>query len=361
VSYDLTNHHDRLVALQIIDVNLNRASEGLRVVEEYCRFVLSDAALTARCKSLRDRLHAAVEPISRAERLLARDTVNDVGATSGFADSFGRDVSIFSLEQIAIKNGERVKEALRAIEEFAKTLYPNAAAEIGALRYEWYTLERDCHLPVDRARALQDARLYVLIDGGSSESDFVLRATALIEAGVHILQLRDKQLDDRTLLARAALLRRVIDAAAPRPLFIVNDRSDIAALSRADGVHVGQEELEVRDARRIIGPDRLVGVSTHTIEQARQAVSDGASYIGCGPTFPSETKDFDHFPGLDFLRQVAAEISLPAFAIGGITPENVLQVLDTGICRVALAGAVNQATDISREVSLFLTALKQRP
>jgi thiamine-phosphate pyrophosphorylase len=357
VSADLPNQHDRLLALQIIDVNLNRAAEGLRVVEEYCRFVLADAALTARCKSLRDRLHAALDPISRAERLLARDTPNDVGATSGFAEAFGRDVSIFSIEQIAVKNGERVKEALRAIEEFTKTLHPNAAAEIGTLRYEWYTLERDCHLPLDRAKALLDARLYVLTDGGSTESAFVLRAKALIEAGVHILQLRDKKLDDRTLLARARLLRRLIDAAAPHPLLIVNDRPDIAALSSADGVHLGQDELDVRDARRIIGPDRLVGVSTHTIEQARQAASDRADYIGCGPTFPSGTKDFDHFPGLDFLRQVAAEIPLPAFAIGGITLDNLPQVLVTGFTRVSVSGAITHAGDPAAEARNFLAAL----
>src|SRR5437773_12001829 len=95
------NPTDQLTALRIVDVNLNRASEGLRVVEEYCRFVLADAPLTARCKSLRDELHAAVDPISRAERLMARDTTNDVGATLSFDETFGREVSIFSLEQIA--------------------------------------------------------------------------------------------------------------------------------------------------------------------------------------------------------------------------------------------------------------------
>jgi thiamine-phosphate pyrophosphorylase len=137
----------------------------------------------------------------------------------------------------------------------------------------------------------------------------------------------------------------------------VNDRPDIAVLSQADGVHVGQEELEVRDARRIIGPDRLVGVSTHSIEQACQAVSDGADYIGCGPTFPSGTKDFDHFPGLDFLRQVAAEISLPAFAIGGITLDNLSQVLHTGFARIAVSGAITNSADPPAHVRSFLAAL----
>ena len=103
-----------------------------------------------------------------------------------------------------------------------------------------------------------------------------------------------------------------------KTLFIINDRPDLAALARADGVHVGQEELSVKDARSIVGPETLVGVSTHSIEQARQAVLDGANYIGVGPTFPSGTKQFEQFPGVELLRAVAAEIRLPAFAIGGI-------------------------------------------
>ena len=120
----------------------------------------------------------------------------------------------------------------------------------------------------------------------------------------------------------------------------MNDRPDLAVLSSTDGVHVGQEELSVQDVRRIVGPEMLVGLSTHTIEQARDAVLAGASYIGCGPTFPSGTKHFDSFPGLTFLREVAAEISLPAFAIGGITPENLREVLKSGMKRVAVGGAV---------------------
>src|SRR5207244_2916050 len=110
-------------------------------------------------------------------------------------------------------------------------------------------------------------------------------------------------------------------------LFIMNDRPDLAVLTEADGVHVGQEELTVRDARRIVGPNKLVGVSTHSIEQARAAVLDGADYIGVGPVFSSGTKSFGALAGLEFVRQVSAEISLPAFAIGGIDAQNVEQVI----------------------------------
>jgi len=360
VRFDLTNPYERLTALQIIDVNVNRASEGMRVVEEYCRFVLANARLTMRCKSLRDRLHESLSPISRAERLLARDTLNDVGASGDFGLEIRPEVSIFSLEQIAIQNSERVKEALRAIEEYGKAISAPTARSIGDLRYQWYTLERDCSLAAQVRPALSKARLYVLIDGGRSPEAFAEQATALIEAGVHAIQLRDKQLDDAALLDRVTLLRQLIARSKRRPLLIVNDRPGVAVQAEADGVHMGQEDLDglgVGGLRQIVGPQMIVGISTHTVEQARQATVDGANYIGCGPTFPSETKHFEHFAGPDLLRSVAAEIPIPAFAIGGITLANLPQVLAAGFTRVAVSAAITAAEHPAAAAIAFLTAL----
>ena len=138
-------------------------------------------------------------------------------------------------------------------------------------------------------------------------------------------------------------------------LLIINDRPDIAALVDADGVHVGQEEFTVADARKIVGPDKLVGVSTHSIEQARQAVLDGADYLGVGPMFPSGTKVFESYPGLELVRQVAAEVSLPWFAIGGITSENVDSVRATGASRIAVSGPVCEAESPADVVSELLS------
>ena len=193
--------------------------------------------------------------------------------------------------------------------------------------------------------------------GGASEAELIARAESLVRAGVGLIQLRDKKLDDRTLLLRARLLRHHIPPTG-ETLFIVNDRPDLALLAGADGVHVGQEELTVKDVRRVVGPELLVGVSTHTIGQARQAATDGASYIGCGPTFPSATKSFEHFAGLDFLREVAAEIGLPAFAIGGITQSNLSEVLATGFTRVAVSGSITGAADAEEEARLMLQMLR---
>ncbi|MBI2480592.1 MAG: thiamine phosphate synthase [Planctomycetia bacterium] len=144
-------------------------------------------------------------------------------------------------------------------------------------------------------------------------------------------------------------------------MFIMNDRPDIAAIVGADGVHVGQDELSVTDARAVLGQNRLVGVSTHSIEQARQAVLDGADYIGCGPTFPSRTKRFDEFPGLALLQAVAHEISLPAFAIGGITLENARDVFETGFTRIAVSNCVTSAQDPRAAIAQLKAASNPQP
>jgi thiamine-phosphate pyrophosphorylase len=240
-------------------------------------------------------------------------------------------------------NFKRVEQALRTLEEFAKTLSAAAAAKLEQLRYRVYTLERATGITRGSLERLAESRLYVLVDGGESEALFGQLVSSLVEARVSIIQLRDKRLADRELVARARLLGELVRATPT--LFVMNDRPDLAVLAEADGVHVGQEELAVKDARRIVGPRALVGASTHSLEQARAAVLDGADYIGVGPTFPSGTKEFTHFTGTELLAAVAAEIRLPAFAIGGVTADNLPEVLAAGFDRVAVSGAVTGARD----------------
>jgi thiamine-phosphate pyrophosphorylase len=169
-----------------------------------------------------------------------------------------------------------------------------------------------------------------------------------------VIQMREKNVDDRTLLEKARLVRDITRKAGV--LFILNDRPDLARLSEADGVHLGQEDLSIRDARRILGPDALIGVSTHNLDQLRQAVFDGASYIGVGPTFPSTTKNFPELAGLDFVQQAFAATSLPAFAIGGITADNAAAVIAAGARGIAVSSAICQAAD-SRAAAMALRRL----
>jgi thiamine-phosphate pyrophosphorylase len=177
----------------------------------------------------------------------------------------------------------------------------------------------------------------------------------LITAGVHAIQLREKQLSDRDLLVLARAIRRW--TAGSRTQFIVNDRPDIAALAQADGVHLGQDDATVADARKVVGGDMPVGVSTHSLEQAQRAVLEGADYIGVGPVFSSQTKNFEQLAGTELLREVASQIRLPAFAIGGITAENLTQVLAAGFERVAVGAAITRSADPAAAVQSLLTGL----
>jgi thiamine-phosphate pyrophosphorylase len=338
-------------ALRVFDAAANRAREGLRVVEDYVRFVLDDRHLTELAKQLRHDLAALVEQVPLAHRLAARETQADVG-TAVSTPSEGRRENVAA---VLMANCTRLEEALRSLEEFGKFLRPDLAAGLEQLRYRAYTLDRAIHTTRSSLDRLGSARLCVLLDGRSSLGEFESLARRVVQSGADVIQLRDKELAGRQLIARGRLLREITRGQGT--LLVINDRPDLAVLLRADGVHLGQEDLSVKDARWIVGPDALIGVSTHTPEQAHQAVLDGANYLGVGPTFPSGTKRFDEFPGLDLLRAVAADVRLPAFAIGGIDSRNLAQVLSAGFGRIAVASAVLSAPDPGAATAELVAAL----
>jgi thiamine-phosphate pyrophosphorylase len=352
VNDDKSDHKGDTDVFRVIDANANRALEGLRVIEECARFQLDDKFLTQTLKNIRHKTAKTLQQIPPLARMLARDTASDVGTQCQTATEYQRS----GIGEIVRANIARVGEALRCIEEFSKVIAPPVAAEIEAIRYSFYTASAALEIVSASVKRLADAQLYVLVDGCRSPANFERRLAELVAGKADVIQLRDKHLSDRELLGRANLARKV--TAGTKSAFIMNDRPDLAALSRADGVHVGQDELSVREVRRIAGNDVLVGVSTHDIEQARRAVLEGANYIGCGPTFLSSTKQFQQFAGLDFLRQVSAEISLPAFAIGGISLQNIAQVKDTGFTRVAVSGAVANAACSTTALAELSAALR---
>ena len=347
------SRQERIRILRVIDAAANRGREGLRAVEDYARFVLDDPHLTDRLKRLRHELATVLSVVPLDERLAARQTQADVGTSLTTASENRRQ----DAASVMVANFTRLQEALRSLEEFGKVLSPKMASEIKEIRYSAYTLQVAVETTKSNAAMLADARLCVLVDGCQSARHFRSLVASLVTARVHVIQLRDKRLDERHLLERARVLREM--TLTTGTLFVMNDRADLAVLARADGVHVGQEDLSVKDARTLVGPEALVGVSTHSIDQARQAVMDGADYIGVGPTFPSGTKQFERFPGVELLRTVALEIRLPAFAIGGIARENLPEVLSTGIRRIAVSGAVAKSDDpamAAKELSASLAS-----
>jgi len=338
-------------AFRILDACANRAREGLRVVEDYCRFVLDDAFLCRELKQLRHDLTQALSGLPAPHLLEARETQSDVGVSLSTETEQTRS----SLAAVAIANWKRLQEALRSLEEFGKTVGPDIGRAMDQLRYRSYTLERAGGIGASARDLLADVRLCLVVTGLQcvrSLQETIKEATA---GGVGMIQLREKDLCDRELLERAREVRGWTREAGV--LFIVNDRPDIARLADADGVHLGQDDVPVKEARRILGPDTLIGVSTHTIEQVRQAVLDGASYLGVGPTFPSRTKNFSEYPGLDFVRAVAAETTLPAFVIGGVNLETVGAAAAAGARRAAVSQVLCQAEDPRAAAEALVRAL----
>ncbi|MCP3903985.1 MAG: thiamine phosphate synthase [Planctomycetes bacterium] len=322
--------------LRIIDANSNRAREALRVMEEAARFILDDAPLTAGLKTLRHDLAAAVEPLLDAGA--DRDVSGDVGTritTDGERTRRG-------VASVAVAAGRRLGEALRAIEEYAKTIDANVAASVEALRYRGYDLERRLLEALGAGRRPPWRVCVILGEASCAGRPWREVAEAVARSEPDCIQVREPGLDDRALLDR---VREIVALVAGRSAVIVNDRPDIALLAGADGVHLGQTDLPCSDVRRLAAGRLIVGVSTSRIAEARQALADGADYCGVGPMFPSATKDKPVIVGPDYLREYVASGGLPHLAIGGITPENVPELVAAGARGVAVSAAVCAADD----------------
>lgn len=331
---------------RVLDANLNRACEAFRVVEEIARFSLGDGHLTRQLKQLRHQLSQLFKTL-QPQLLRARDTSSDVGTSISTPTETSRD----DLAAVAAANFDRLGQSLRTLEEFAKLTDRQLAGHLEQIRYQTYSLEKAIVCARQGAETWRDRRLYAIVAAEPNQEQFAQTVQGLIDAGVDILQLRDQTLPDRQLLERAKTLVKL--ARPANVLSIINDRIDIALAALADGVHLGQEDLPLPDVRGLLSDQMLVGLSTHSLEQARAAELMGADYIGVGPTFRSATKQFANFPGLALLEQVVPDISIPCFAIGGIDTTNVKEVAATGIKRVAVCGALQDlrcAADIAASI-----------
>jgi thiamine-phosphate pyrophosphorylase len=207
------------------------------------------------------------------------------------------------------------------------------------------------HDPRERLRA---ALLYLVCDrrpGGRALEEVLEPA---LRGGVDVFQLRDKAADDEALLEAAAVARALCDAAGA--LLIVNDRADLALAADADGVHVGQDDGSIAAARAIVGPDRLVGRSTH--RPADLAASAGADYVAVGPVHETPTKPGRPAAGLAYVRHAAAHARVPWFAIGGLEPANVADAVAAGAQRVAVVRAIAHAPDPERAARALRDALE---
>lgn len=351
----MVNSVDRL-----LDANVDRIVEGLRVVGEVLRFVAEDAKLTGAVRTLRRDVVAVVHsvPHMRERRVSARDSVTDVGRS--LPSSPYRD-----LVDLIEANWSRVQESLRTLEEIGRACYPGWAERLAPLRYEAYTLEKHTVTAMQPfiVRSRLDFGLYVVLGQAQQKGrDFETVTRAAIAGGAGAIQLRAKELGKRDILEWAKRLRAI--TAESGTTFLINDHLDIAMACEADGVHLGQNDLPIADARRIVGPNIILGASTHSVEEALEAETQGASYINVGPIFPTQTKAVSVPPvGPGLLREIRVRVQTPLTCMGGIGVKNIGQVLDAGAERVAVVSAVVGAEEIeaaARQLSDTIEAAQKR-
>lgn len=336
---------------RIIDANFNRAREALRVMEDYVRFVLDDPAGCDALKRFRHDFTDSIRRLPARDLLAARDTPGDVGTEIRTeAESVRSDV-----RAVFVAAAKRLPEALRTIEEYGKIVDGEVARDIEALRYRSYDLEQRLTLRGDLSARFARVRLYVLMTASSCRNPWLATTEAAIRGGAGCIQLREKTLEDGDLVDRA---RRLAALCRERNvLFIVNDRPDVALLSGADGVHLGQTDMSTVDARRIVGPDRLIGVSTHDPDQLREAIASEPDYIAVGPMFDSPTKPQDHMPGPSLLAKAVSLTGIPIVPVGGISPKNMGELIRAGAHRFCVCSAVIGAEDVEQAARSFVPEL----
>ncbi|HUV36169.1 MAG TPA: thiamine phosphate synthase [Patescibacteria group bacterium] len=342
------------VVLRILDANANRCAEGLRVVEEIIRFAAGDKTLLVRIKEIRHAVRTGMGAFTSAPYRF-RDSRADVGRTCTTDSELLRG----SMENIARANFARAEEALRVLEEFGKLTNVEAAEGFKALRFEMYELERIFFEgAVPRGKLPDPPFLYAILDRAIvAAADVPAAAAALVEGGVDILQYRAKGVpaDEQ----RADLLA-VIPAAAVRAVpVIVNDDPELALETGAHGVHLGARDPAPAAARRILGRDRIVGVSVHSVQELERIDPGVVDYIAVGAIFASPTKPDAPVAGVEFIDAVRGLVACTLVAIGGIDERTIDRVLDHGADGVALVSALLTG-DIGKKCFTFRSIIDKR-
>ncbi|MFA4830995.1 MAG: thiamine phosphate synthase [Patescibacteria group bacterium] len=357
----------------IIDANINRAREGLRVVEDICRFVLRDRVLFEKIKEARHHLAEIEQNFGSASSVNARQG-EDIGLEAVVESEYQRS----SIYELLRANCSRAAESLRVLEELAKIYCRDKVYFIENCRYQVYSLERRLLVKTPHfwlRKYFEEGIVYPI-------SDSVDELIWLVQHGAKVIQLRDKKSSRREVFEKArrlcgGLVRLRCDIAAdkqrfsPRPstphppffypttphppapspmrrgganggepvLLIVNDYIDIAARLPVAGVHLGADDAKIEQARRALGINKIIGASNGSVEQIRNSIANGADYVSLGPVFSTPTKPERRAIGLGVLRKCAREAAAPLVAIGGIDTGNVDDVLATGVRNIAVVRA----------------------
>jgi len=332
---------------QIIDANLDRAREGLRVIEDWARFGLGDENYVERIKNYRQLLGKNHLVIYKQSRNYVEDKCKGL--------THKEQINRKTTEQIISSNAGRVQEALRVIEEFSR-LHNHELSKIASkIRYEIYTLEIDLLSLCKRKKSediLKTNDLYVITD---QKENLLVIIEDLLIAGVKIIQHRFKKGTDKDHLKEAIKISNLCKRY--NSLFIVNDRVDIALASNADGIHLGQDDLDLKTARNLLGYSKIIGISANNEIDILKALENGCDYIGIGPVFETSTKKNKRPLGIDKIKQLTKNLDIPWFAIGGVKTNNISYLKNFGFKKFALVSQLMNSEDAKEDAIMILKEL----
>lgn len=325
----------------MIDANINRVSEGLRVLEDISRFYFDDEN---KAKEIRSMKHKLRKLFDDDVLIQYRSVETDVGVAVSQQSKVDQKHSI---RQVLVANCKRCQEGLRSLEESLKAIsYYNEAKTCEAIRYFVYQLESS----LIKASFPREDIYYILGEAFSKGRSNMQVAEEILQAGGRIIQYREKYKSKQAQLEECIVLADLVHDYGG--LFIVNDHLDIAMMCGADGIHLGQEDLPAEKVK-VMAPHLFVGLSTHNMKQVKEALLKGVDYIGVGPMFETQTKDhIEASEGLKFLKEVSNLVKIPYVAIGGINKSNIHEVRNLG-ASCAMISAVVGADDIKNEIKLL--------
>ena len=338
---------DDLRIAQIIDANLDRAREGLRVLEDWARFALGKEDFVIQIKNFRQILGKNHLEIYK----LSRNYTNDQCKGLTHEEQFKRN----NPKEIISSNSARVQEALRVIEEFTRNQNNYLSKIASNIRYEIYTLELNLlnHCNLQKAKTLINKHnLYSITD---KRENLIQIIEQILLGGVKIIQYRFKDGSDKIHLKEAIKIKSICKKY--KSLLIINDRIDIALASNADGVHLGQDDIDILTARKLLGPSKIIGITANNSKDINNAIKNGCDYVGVGPVFETNTKKGKKPLGIKKIKDLTKSIDIPWFAIGGINKENISSLKKQGINKVALVSGLFNSEDPKQEAIMILKEL----
>jgi thiamine-phosphate pyrophosphorylase len=313
---------------RIFDANLNRICEGLRVIEEYTRFITNNIELTNQLAGLRKKINLSETQKDLVNNLVIRDTQKDVRA---------KEIPTKRTDLLTLlkANFKRVEEGLRVLEEYSGLPLYNQC------RYDVYQLEKEIILQLMQKNIKHGVYLI---------SDDVAVLEKGLKWGVAMVQLRDKKATKKEILAKAYKLKEV--AQNYQTPIIINDFLDIALLIDADGLHTGQDDLPLTQLRELFGPHKILGRTTHNLEQGIQAQTEGADYVSVGPLWATPSKPEREAIGFDYLQSANEKLTIPFVAIGGINLQNIDQVMQA---QPPMIGVIRDYENIPQIINTYFS------